>query len=160
MRHRRYRALACAAATVLAAFGWSHSARAAELSVVAEKLRSLEGWVHLALWDRADGFTEAESALIRTELPVTAGRVRFDLGDLEPGRYAVVIFHDENGNGAFDRTWIGLPAEGLGFSNGAWIGLGPPSFKEAAFELSQDPQEVVVSLRYPEDDPAERAHRP
>ena len=160
MTDRRHRAFARAAATGLAALGWSHAASAADLSVVAAELRSLDGWVHLALWDRAEGFVEVEHALIRRQKRAQGGRVRFDLGDLAPGLYAVVIFHDENGNGAFDRTWIGLPAEGLGFSSGAWIGLGAPSFEEAAFELRRDPQEIVVPLRYPDDRPAEKAHQP
>lgn len=158
MRHRPARALGCSAATILAGLGWSQAARAAELSVVADKLRSQDGAVHLALWDRAEGFIEPENAIVRTQQPATGPRVRFDLGDLAPGRYAVVIFHDENGNGEFDRTWIGLPDEGLGFSNGAWIGLGAPSFKEAAFELSQESREVVVPLRYPEGESVERTH--
>ena len=158
MTYRRTRALACAAATSLAAFAWSQAVRAAELSIVAAALRSQNGSIQLALWDRAAGFVEVEHALIRTEKRAAAARVRFELGDLKPGRYAVVIFHDENDNGEFDRTWIGLPDEGLGFSNGAWIGLGAPSFEEAAFELGQDPQEVVVPLRYPDDAPAEKTH--
>ena len=160
MTSRRCHALACATATILAAFSWSQAAQAAELSIVAAALRSQEGSVHLALWDRAEGFVEVEHALIRTEKRADGGRVRFELGDLKPGLYAVVIFHDENGNGEFDRTWIGLPGEGLGFSNGAWIGLGAPSFKEAAFELHDNPQEVVVPLRYPDDEPAENTQRP
>ena len=158
--YRRHSALAWAAATILAVLGWSHAAHPAELSVVADELRSRDGAVHLALWDRAEGFVEIEHAIIRTQQPVTGRQVRFELGDLKPGRYAVVIFHDENSNGEFDRTWIGLPGEGLGFSNGAWIGLGPPSFKEAAFELRQESQEVVVSLRYPEGDAVEKTHSP
>ncbi len=65
------------------------------------------------------------------------GEARFTFRGLPPGRYAVVGYHDENGNGAFDQTWIGLPEEGLGFSNGAWIGFSAPSFAEAAVEITQ-----------------------
>lgn len=161
MTYRRHRALACAAAAFLTALAWGQAgqaARAAELSVVADRLRSQEGSVHLALWDRAEGFVEIEHALVRTKKRADGGQVRFELGDLKPGLYAVVIFHDENGNDEFDRTWIGLPDEGLGFSNGAWIGLGAPSFEEAAFELRDAPREVVVPLRYPDDAPAEKTH--
>ena len=69
--------------------------------------------------------------------------------DLAPGRYALIAFHDENNNGEFDRTVVGLPAEGLGFSNGAWISvLGAPSFEEAAFEITEQPDPIVIPLRY------------
>ena len=31
--------------------------------------------------------------------------------------YALALYHDENGNRSFDRTGVGFPAEGFGFSN-------------------------------------------
>ena len=130
------------------------AAQAERLTVVIDNLRSAKGIVRLAVWSRAEGFTDTDQALIRADLPARAREVRFDLGELPPGRYAIASYHDENGDGEFDRTWIGLPDEGLGFSNGAWIGLSAPSFREAAFELKpapqvSDPQVVVVGLRYP-----------
>ncbi len=76
------------------------------------------------------------------------GEVRFTIPGLAPGRYAVASYHDENGNGKFDQTWIGLPDEGLGFSNGAWIGFGAPAFDEAAVEISEKNRVIAVTLRY------------
>lgn len=156
MKPYRISSVVCAALALGAA---SCAAAAADLTVVVADLRSPKGSVHLAVWDRAEGFTEDEAALIRTERPAAEGQVRFELGKMTPGFYALAAFHDENGNGQFDRTWIGWPNEGLAFSNGAWIGFGAPSFKEAAFEVQADggaarPQVVVVPLRYPTQDPA------
>jgi len=150
MKPHHVLSVACAAI----ALGAAARASAAELTVVVAELRSPKGSVHLALWDRAEGFTKNDAALIRTEQPAAEGQVRFELGKLAPGFYALAAYHDENGNGQFDRTWIGWPDEGLAFSNGAWIGFGAPSFKEAAFEVQADgdtavPQVVVVPLRYP-----------
>ncbi len=131
-------------------------AAAAALTVVIDKLRNGRGTVHLALWNRAEGFTEADAALILREQPAAPGQVRFDLGEIKPGYYAIATFHDENGNGEFDQTWIGWPDEGLGFSNGAWISLGAPSFEEAAFEVGSKTQVVAVALRYPTSESAAR----
>ena len=131
--------------------GWATAPRAmpmADLIVVIDNLRSADGDVRIALWRGADGFTEADAALVTTARPADPGRVYFKFEGLPPGRYAVASYHDENGNGEFDRTWIGLPDEGLGFSNGAWIKLGPPAFEEAAVELTPEPKVIVVSLRY------------
>ncbi len=61
--------------------------------------------------------------------------------------FSVARYHDENGTGEFDQTWISLPDEGLGFSNGAWIGLGPPAFDEAALEVSEKDRVIVVTVR-------------
>ncbi len=141
---------------IATAFILSRPVDAAELNVVIDNLRSAKGAVFLAIWNNAEGFTDSEAALINKNMPARMGQVSFDLGDLPAGAYAIATFHDENGNGEFDTTWLGLPDEGLGFSNGAWIGLGAPSFKEAAFDLTADRDEskahiVRVGIRYPGD---------
>ncbi len=123
------------------------AAEAATLKIEIENLRSTRGEVHLALWDRSESFTDGDRKLAGARIPADRGRA-LEFKDLAPGRYALAVYHDENGNGKFDRTWIGLPDEGLGFSNGAWIGLGPPSFDEAAVTLDRDSRTIVISLRY------------
>ena len=120
----------------------------ANVTVVVENLRSDRGEVKIALWSRAEGFTEPEDAVVETGQAAEAGQVAFTFSGLPPGRYAIASFHDENGNGSFDRTFLGLPKEGLGFSNDAWIGLGPPSFDEAAVDVVEPDQVIVVKLRY------------
>ncbi len=121
-----------------------------EVTIVIDNLRSARGQVRIALWSGPDGFADgdADTAIVETGQPARPGVVRFTIPGLAPGRYAVASYHDENGNGEFDQTWIGLPDEGLGFSNGAWIGLGPPAFDEAAVEISEKDRVIVVTLRY------------
>ncbi len=119
-----------------------------EVTIVVDNLRSARGRVRIALWSRPDGFADVDAAIVEAGQPARPGEVRFTIPGLAPGRYAVASYHDENGNGEFDQTWIGLPDEGLGFSNGAWIGLGPPAFDEAAVEISEKDRVIVVTLRY------------
>ena len=119
-----------------------------EVTIVIDNLRSARGQVRIALWAGPEGFTDADAAIVETGQPARSGAVRFTIPGLAPGRYAVASYHDENGNGKFDQTWIGLPDEGLGFSNGAWIGFGAPGFDEAAVEISTKNRVIVVTLRY------------
>jgi uncharacterized protein (DUF2141 family) len=65
-----------------------------------------------------------------------------------PGRYAVSAYHDANQNGKLDRNLVGLPTEGYGFSRDARIRFGPPSFDDAAFDISSDGGHTPVHLRY------------
>jgi len=120
----------------------------ADVTVVVENLRNANGDVRVALWSTADGFTEADSVVAETKEKAQFGSVILRLAGLPTGRYAVVSYHDENGNGDFDRTFLGLPKEGLGFSNGAWISLGPPAFDEAAVDVEAPNEVIVVKLRY------------
>ena len=120
----------------------------ADLTVVVKNLRSDQGEVKLALWLGAEGFTDADTAVAKLTVVPSGGQAKVTFPDLPPGTYALASYHDENGNGKFDKTLIGLPEEGLGFSNGAWIKLGPPSFKDAAIKLGAEPKIAVISLRY------------
>jgi uncharacterized protein (DUF2141 family) len=65
-----------------------------------------------------------------------------------PGTYAVAVYHDENDNHHFDRTLLGLPAEGYGFSNNAAIFLGPPSFDSVRFTVGPGDTRLSIALRY------------
>ena len=55
---------------------------------------------------------------------------------------------DENDNDDLDRTLLGLPKEGIGFSNDAPFRFGPPSFGDAAFQLTPAGGRIRFHLRY------------
>lgn len=64
-----------------------------------------------------------------------------------PGRYAVALFHDENGNGKLDKFMM-MPREGFGFSRDAPIRFGPPHFEAAAFTLGEGELTTKIRMRY------------
>jgi uncharacterized protein (DUF2141 family) len=66
----------------------------------------------------------------------------------KPGIYAATAYHDENGNGKFDKNWAGLPVEGSGVSNNPTIFLTPPSHDQAAFAVSNGRTQVEIVLKY------------
>ena len=65
-----------------------------------------------------------------------------------PGTYAVAVYHDENDNHHFDKNFLGLPAEGYGFSNDAPALLGPPSFDAARVIVRPGDNRITIHLRY------------
>lgn len=64
------------------------------------------------------------------------------------GKYAVVVYHDENDNHKFDRNWIGLPTEGFGVSNNPSLFLAAPKFEELSFEVNGEVTHVEVEMKY------------
>ena len=80
-----------------------------------------------------------------TRLVDGEGQTTFVLGQLRPGTYAVVVVHDEDGNGKLNRGFLGIPTELVGFSNNAKILFGPPSFDKTSFVLSE-PLTIEVVL--------------
>ena len=66
----------------------------------------------------------------------------------KPGIYAATAYHDENGNGKFDKNRVGLPIEGFGMSNNPTTFLIPPSHDQAAFTVSHGPTKVDILIAY------------
>lgn len=136
-------------ALTLAAFSLIGAAPPAsgDLVVKIENLRSAKGLVRLCLTRNPDAFPDCardpEAKTLST--PASSGTVRFS--GVAPGRYAISLIHDENGNGKLDKVAI-MPREGFGFSRNPAIRFGPPSFKEAVFAIERGTSEQVVKVRY------------
>ena len=139
---------ATAALAVVPVFAAPDPAQTIDLTVVVTDLRSDNGRIKVALWHDPEGFTDPDAAIADVTVVPAGKRAKAVFPDLPPGEYAIASYHDENGNGEFDTTFIGWPDEGLGFSNGAWIKLGPPSFEEAAIRHRPNAKVTVISLRY------------
>jgi uncharacterized protein (DUF2141 family) len=129
---------AIAAACLLVLF--SAGARAAELTVTVDKLRSNQGQVLLCIFsaessDKAAFPDCAKGRPVRTaNAPAAGGKVVLNFKGLKDGTYAVAAIHDENGNGQLDTNFLGIPVEGIAVSNNPRL-LGKPSFMEGQFEL-------------------------
>jgi uncharacterized protein (DUF2141 family) len=65
-----------------------------------------------------------------------------------PGIYAVATYHDENDNHHFDRTLLGLPAEGYGFSNNVTPAFGLPSFDSVRLQVGAGVTRIGIKLLY------------
>ncbi len=113
------------------------------LEVTVTGLTSDAGQVRVALFSNPAGWPEqSERALRRAAVSVVRGEARVVFEDLPPGRYAVVAFHDQDGDGKLKKGLFGLPKEPWGASNGARGALGP-SFDAAAFWL-KEPRKLTL----------------
>ena len=84
----------------------------------------------------------------RVAAVVQHGQALLRFPNVVPGDYAVMVFHDENGNGDLDHNFLRLPAEPLGYSNRFELTLfsGLPSFDKLrfAFDTGASPVEIHV----------------
>jgi len=60
------------------------------------------------------------------------------LNNVEIGKYAIVVFQDENSDGKMNTSFMGKPKELNGFSNDAKGNFGPPEFKNAVFNVIEN----------------------
>ena len=126
----------------------STSAGATELAVRVTNLRSADGIVHFAVYDTAERFPANGDWIEGAKVAAGSEGALAVFSLPKPGTYAVAVFHDENGNGKFDKFLSTLPVEGYGFSNDAPVRLGPPSFEDAAVRVSPDGTDVIIRMRY------------
>lgn len=112
------------------------------IEINVEELVSDKGGIALQLLN--DDNKKVASAYIN--IGQGTAKVLFDY--LKPGKYAVKLFHDENGNGKMDTNFLSIPTEGYGFSNNALGVLNmPPEFDEMLFYAIDDTS-INIKLVY------------
>ncbi len=108
-------------------------------------MRSTEGNVTITIYpDKPSHFLDGPHKLARQAVPITRACFPF----VTPGFYAVALFHDENSNGHFDTTLLGIPAEGYGFSNNPTLYLGSPSLNQIRFAAHSGDNSVEIRMKY------------
>lgn len=123
--------------------------RSASLRVKVENITAGKGRIHIGLYKDPATFPKKKLAFGGKEAPVTAaGSMEIELTGLAPGRYAIAVFHDLNGNGKMDTNPVGVPTEPYAFSNGAVAKWKSPGFEEAAFDLPEGGKTISVTLAY------------
>ena len=122
------------------------SASGGTLTVRMSNVRNAKGEVLVAACQQAQFLKE--SCPYNGSAPAHVGMTVLVLHGLPPGQYAVQTFHDENGNKKVDRNFIGIPREGVGFSNDAPIRMGPPKWADAMFAFNGAEQTIQLKTRY------------
>jgi uncharacterized protein (DUF2141 family) len=79
-------------------------------------------------------------------LPIINRSVYVKLDSLEYGKYAIRVFHDENGNGKLDLNFLGMPIEDYGYSNNVSAWFGPPRWEKALFIFNQSKMNIEISV--------------
>ncbi len=119
------------------------------IKVVVVGLHSNEGEVDCALFGSAEGFPGGSGkAMKTTKSKIGNGQGVCTFSGVDPGDYAVSVFHDENGNGKLDTNFLGMPKEGVGASNDAAGHFGPPKFDDARFSYKGGPQSLTIHMKY------------
>ena len=111
---------------------------AGDLTIEVSGITPNRGKIYIAVYDVAESFPTPGRQLVGQVLDATAGHLTAHFKNLPAGQYAAVAFQDANGNGKLDKSFLGIPKESYGFSNGARGSAGPPKFSAAAITLGPD----------------------
>lgn len=154
-RTRRLLAISAAALTLAATSASAQSCEglagggAVKLTVDTSSLRAAQGEVAVTVYpDDSERFLAPHGKLLRARVTATLPVTRACFW-LPPGVYAVAVYHDQNGNHAFDREPLGRPIEGFGFSNDAPTKFNVPAFDAVRFRLPAGGKTISLHMRYP-----------
>ena len=115
------------------------------LHVVISGVTSAKGHVRVAICPAEEFLKDCRYSGAAASAPSVT---TVTITDLPPGIYAAQAYQDKNDNHMVDRNILGLPTEGVGFSNDAPIHLRAPTFCSAAFTYSGGEQTIALRLRH------------
>lgn len=111
--------------------------------------RTDKGQVICSLYSSAEGFPKSDRKAIAYSKSVIVKRhADCEFPGIQPGTYAVAVFHDENSNGKLDTNFLGIPREGVGASNNARGHFGPPKFHDASVAYSGGQMDLRIVITY------------
>lgn len=132
--------------SLLSAIVLSGGASAATLTIELEGVEARGGSLYISVQTEAQFMKDEGTAGEIVDAP-QAGTFSATY-DVPEGRYAVSIWHDDNGNGSFDTGGpFGMPEDGWAMHNSAAL-LGPPTFEATSVEVTSDGAIISEKMIY------------
>ncbi len=115
-------------------------------TVIIPNVEHNKGYIDIKIYDSKDSFLKEDEAVETVRKKVNKGKVVVPLTKIHEGKIAIVIYHDEDGDGELKTGLFWRPKEGFAFSNN-YNPKGPPKFKKAAIMLEHGVP-VEIELNY------------
>ena len=120
------------------------------LNVSVEGLRNGNGLVTIAVYpDDSRQFLAKGGTLKNNRFEAAAPVTRACVFVPKPGVYAIAVYHDEDSSRKLNRSGIGLPAEGYGFSNNPATLAGLPAFRSVRLNVPKAGLTTHIKMKYP-----------
>lgn len=107
------------------------------LSVEVTGVEPGKGYVFLGLYDKEKGFLDHASQIATAKVKAAENKLVYTFKNLPDGDYAIAVYQDVNDNGKCDRSIIGYPTEGFGFSKNYKPKLSAPDFDDVKIAVNQ-----------------------
>lgn len=128
----------------LTAVALANSAFATEIKVSVENLKAGQGKLYTSLCSQKHFMNgRCDYEIIRKVAKNTESVI---FSEVKPGKYAVSVFYDVNGNEELDTSIFGIPKEPTGVSNNVVGKNGPPAFSDAQIAVEQTPVDITIKV--------------
>ena len=115
-------------------------------TVIITNVEHNKGYIDVKIYDSKDTFLEEDKAVEVVRKKVKKGELAVPLSKIHEGQIAIVVYHDEDGDGKLKTGFFWRPKEGFAFSNN-YQPKGPPKFSKAAINLVHG-EPVFIELNY------------
>ena len=115
-------------------------------TVIIPNVEHDRGYIDVKIYDSKESFLKEDEAVEAVRKKVNKGEVIVPLTKIHEGQIAIVVYHDEDGDGELKTGLFWRPKEGFAFSNN-YSPKGPPKFKKAAIILEHGVP-VEIELNY------------
>ena len=120
------------------------------LNVSVEGLRNGNGLLTVAVYpDDSRQFLAKGGTLKNNRFQASVPVTRACVFVPKPGVYAIAVYHDEDASLKFNRSGLGLPVEGYGFSNNPTTLAGLPAFRSVRLNVPKAGLTTHIKMKYP-----------
>lgn len=111
--------------------------------------RNTKGLLGAELFTSSAGWPEDVSKSFRhNHFPIQGDHATARFDHIPPGKYGVVVLHDENENRKLDRNIFMVPKEGFGFANNPHVLLIAPPIEKATIPVTCPVTTTDIRLIY------------
>lgn len=114
------------------------------LTVTVQNIQQKTGTIRIALMKSCKKFPDcnpASTAIL--EAKNSSVQKAFII---EPGEYAVAVYHDVNANGELDKRIFGIPKEPYGFSNNFRPRVSAPTFVDCKITVGAAGKAITIKI--------------
>lgn len=116
----------------------------ASLKVDIQNIRTHTGMIHVGLYRACANFPSCQPVELKiVDAKATSIQTAFIV---EPGDYAIAVYHDANNNGEMDKRVFGIPKEPYGFSNNYRPLMSAPKFSDCKFSVGNEGKIISIKL--------------
>lgn len=134
------------------ALAWGTVAAAADsggrVKIVVSGIRSVEGKICVFAWDSEASFWRLKTDEAAATACAPASSATLELRMASGREFGFLVIHDENSDGKLGTNFLGMPKEGLAFSNNAKGRFGAPDWAGVRFAVPPEGRETSVALIY------------
>lgn len=117
-----------------------------DITINIKNIKNSNGFINIAMFNNPDNFPSnyRHAIFSTTEKIYNKQNYSFTIKDIDPGKYSIALYMDNNKNKILDTGIFGIPLEQYGFSNNPKIQFKAPSFEETSFTLNEN---IFLSIK-------------